>query len=63
MSIKTRKSNRIKFGMFRSESDAKAVCDKQAKQPNFANSKFYTIKIKRGKEGQKPWLAYCLTPR
>jgi hypothetical protein len=62
LSIRIRKNKRTKFGMFRSESDAKAVCDQQAKQPNFANSKFYTIKIKRGKEGQKPWMAYCLTP-
>jgi len=62
MSIRKRKNKRTKFGMFSSESDAKAVCDKQAQQPKFANSKFYTIKIKRSKEGQKPWMAYCLTP-
>jgi hypothetical protein len=62
LSIKIRKNKRTKFGLFRSESDAKEVCEKQAKQPQYANSNFYTIKVKRHKEGKRSWLAYCLTP-
>ena len=62
MSIRKRKNKRTKFGMFRSETKANEVCLKKAGDPKFADSKFYTIKIKRGKEGQKPWMAYCLTP-
>lgn len=63
MSIKTRKSNRIKFGIYATESQANQVCERRAEDPQFKDSKFYTIKLNRRKEGQRTWLAYCLTPR
>ena len=63
MSIKTRKSKRIKFGMFATEAEANEVSLQKSSEPRFADSKFYTIKVKRPKEGQRSWLAYCLTPR
>jgi hypothetical protein len=49
--------------MFATEAKANEVCLKKAGEPQFADSKFYAIKVKRSKEGQKPWMAYCLTPR
>ena len=63
MAIRNRKNKRTKFGMFATEAKANEVCLKKAGEPQFADSKFYAIKVKRSKEGQKPWMAYCLTPR
>ena len=63
MSIKVRKNKRVKFGLFQSESDANAECEKRkAMMPNTAAS-FYTLKVARNKDGKRSWLAYCLIPK
>lgn len=56
------KTKRVKFGMFKSETDALAECEKR-KGPHMADATFYTIKVARNKSGQRSWLAYCLIPK
>ncbi len=57
------KNNRTKFGLFSSESDAKAMCEIRSKEIRFTDSTFYTTKVARNKAGKNSWLAYCLTKK
>ena len=66
MSIKVRKNKRVKFGLFKNESDAHAECDKREKMmPKQVErgATFHVIKVTRNKEGKRSWLAYCLIPK
>jgi len=62
VSIRTRKSDRTKFGFFKNEASARAEVERRknlllSEDPTLT---YYVIKVKRGKEGQNPWMAYSL---
>ena len=60
-STKFRKNKRIKFGLFKTESDARAEIQRREKaMPNLAEASFRVLKLDRGKEGKRSWLAYAL---
>jgi len=61
MSINKNKSNRIKFGHFRSESDARAELERREKSlPRNLIGDFRVLKLQRHKEGKRNWMAYAL---
>jgi len=62
MSIRTRKSDRTKFGFFKNEKFAKAEVERRKNllPTDDPSITYYVIKVKRGKEGQNPWMAYSL---
>ena len=60
MSIRSRKSYRTKFGFFKNEKIAEAEVDRRKSLTNDSTLTYYVIKVKRGKEGQNPWMAYSL---
>ena len=63
MSIKTRKSKRIKLGYFNNEKLAWEGVKRHKKSitlPEGRVGTYYVLKTKRPKDGLKSWLAYCL---
>ena len=60
MSIRTRKSDRTKFGFFKNEKIARAEIARRKNLTDDSTLTYYVIKVKRGKEGQNPWMAYSL---
>ena len=64
MSKKIRKNKRVKFGLFSSELEAQAECEKREKlMLGQSDATFRTLKVSRNKEGKRSWMAYCLIPR
>ena len=60
-STKFRKNKRIKFGLFKTESDARAEIERREKtMPKLVEASFRVIKLQRHKEGKRSWLAYAL---
>ena len=59
---KTKKSTRIKFGTFKTESLAweKIECLKPSLAKHPYGVSYYVVKINKAKEGKRQWLAYCL---
>jgi len=63
MSIKKRKSKRIKFGFFKTEELALKRIEHKKKYlplPVGHTGEYFVIKSQRPKEGRNTWLAYCL---
>ena len=60
INTKTTKNRRVKFGLFKSESEALQECEKR--KPVFPpeTTSFYVKKVERAKSGQNSWMAYCL---
>lgn len=65
MSISLKKSDKIKFGYFRTESKAQEFVEhyKKFRMKKDADAKFFVVKRDRKKTGQKTYEAYCLIPR
>ena len=65
MAIRNRKSNKITFGMFRSEKKAAEYIDhyKEFRMKSGVDPNFFIVKRDRKKAGQKTFEAYCLIPR
>ena len=65
MSITTRKSKRVKFGMFVNEKDAWEHIEhyKKYRMKEGVDPNFFVVKKKRHKDDKKSYEAYCLVPR
>ena len=67
MSITTRKSKRVKFGLFRSEKLALEHIEhyKKHRMKKGIHHNFFVVPKKpiRQKDDKKTWEAYCLIPR
>lgn len=61
---KFRKSKKIKFGLFKTEADARAELSRREKQlSKNVTAELRVVKIKRHKEGKRSWLAYALVKK
>jgi len=62
VSLKKKKSKRTKFGMFRKKEEALAELERRKSQPQQKGYTYFfnTMKLDRGKERGRIWLAYCL---
>jgi hypothetical protein len=61
MTINKNKSNRIKFGHFSSESDARAELERREKSlPRNLTGDFRVLKLSNKKAGKRNWMAYAL---
>ena len=65
MSITTRKSKRVKFGMFVNEKQAWEHIEhtKKHHMKQGQNETYYVVKKHRHKDDKKSYEAYCLIPR
>ena len=60
-STEFRKNKRIKFGLVKTESDARAEIERREKtMPKKMEASFRVLKLQRHKEGKRSWLAYAL---
>ena len=62
MSTRSRKNKRVKFGIFKKESEALAECEKRKVFLPNSDIKFLVRRMVGRKTGKRDWLAYCLIP-